>query len=181
MDELISKLTIFLRNVVLGTLLGSLAVITTYLAVWAFGAWWVIGSIATFFGIWTILSIFYTITKAINTFEDLLGRFIVSNQEYYETQQKIIKQQNEISQKLNESINETTIIRRYINNLDSSTKNASDVIKQLRETLKIFKNNTDELKVSKDIAKNLSNVSSNIKILDQVIKKVLNRRNNNGN
>jgi len=145
----------------------------------AFGSWWLFstfgmifvwvlaGIAAASFGVWLYRAI-GTILNGIEVFEQMIGRFVEVNQDFYETQEKIIKKQNDVSKRLNDDLLDVAIIRRHTTALENATKNLADIAKVIRETTKTNKTATDELKVSRDIATNLAEVSKNIKILDRV-------------
>jgi len=108
------------------------------------------------------------LNKAFSGFETLLIKFIESNQEFYEFQNKMNKAQKEAFKVINTNLSELGIIRRYAGNIDTSTKSLSETSKSTKDAAKIIRDYANELKVSKDIATNLAEVSKNLKMLDKI-------------
>jgi len=154
----------------LGGLIGGGLVALVWWLIATFGmiVVWILGSlVALGVGIWVTFLV-YMLVQGVNAFEMLLTRFIEVNQDFYESQEKILKRQNDLSKKLNNDLGDIAVIRRHANNIELVVKSLSEMHRAIKDTTKNTKSATDELRVSRDIASNLADVSKNIRILDRI-------------
>jgi hypothetical protein len=114
--------------------------------------------------------------KIKGAFELLIVQFVEQSKEMLEMSEKNFDKIKDTIIIQNELTKEISIIRRYAESINTSSKILTETIRGLNQSTKILSDSTKELKVSKDIAKNLSEVSGNLKILDSILKSVTSKR-----
>jgi len=109
---------------------------------------------------------------SIEGFDMLLGKFIETNQQFYEGQKNISKKDKEIFDSILKQTSELSSIRKHNNLIQVSIKNITDTIRLLKDSQKDVKLVSDELKANSNLTSSLAIISNNIKLLDRVISNI---------
>lgn len=118
---------------------------------------------------------FYLLRKqqlSIDGFDVLLGRFIETNQQFYDSQKNIIKQDKEIFEYIIKQSSEISSIRKHNSAIQLGIKNVTDTIRLLKDCQKDIKLVSDQLKSNSNLTSSLATISNNIKLLDRVISNI---------